>query len=346
MSQCILHVGMRKTGSSSIQATLEKHLDPEKYALMLAPRANVSDALRIAFEDPEKSAMRKMAIPSRDTVDHFRKRKQSALNHFKSFFADNADRSVIVSAEGFENLDLSEVRDLLSLVPHDDITIICYIRAPHSAMESLLQQRIKTGGTSFSDASSLIPHYRRILKKYQELPAKFQPVYFDRASLINGCAVQDFFHRVGLDVAPTDVQNTNESITYEALSLIFAMNRWRVANNRRPAEWRKVRKWIRGFGGRKLSIHPDLYQSASALRQEDILWAEKLLGVEFPSRQAREQDMTSLNELTEVCDEAVAWLRDKVGGDFADLGHAASESFERFLALDNKRRRSESRQIA
>jgi hypothetical protein len=307
MARCILHVGMHKTGSSSIQATLG-NVDLPGVAVLKTTDANQSGLIRTAFDNPARLARGRAKTRGPGTAEVLKKRRGRFRSVIADFLAENAAQDVIISAEGFDNLSKAAFKDFLSLVPHQEISVIAYVRPPHGHMESAIQQRIKSGATDISQRPP-IPRYERVLSKYNAPKIDFQPVLFSKSTLRNGCVVQDFFNRIGHAIEPEQVAVSNEGVSRDAVSLVLVMNLWRIEQGLLPLNMNRVAPWLETLKGPKLTIHPNAYAEAAQLNQGNIAWVEKLLGHDFTPRDPLPDDIRDLSELLTPSDAAVAWLR-------------------------------------
>lgn len=324
MARCILHVGMHKTGSSSIQATLDR-VDLPGVAVLQKPHSNQSGPIRAAFDDFDRYSTALARTKGPGASDGLAAKRGRFRASITEFLASNADRDVIVSAEGFDNLTSEALQDFLGLVPHKEVKVIAYIRAPHGHMESALQQRIKAGATDIPIASP-VPRYDDVLSKYQAPGLDFEPVLFDKGNLRNGCVVQDFFSRIGHEISPGEVQISNEGISQDAVSLILLMNKWRARQGLLPLNMNPLISWLRTIKGPKLTIHPEVFELAAKPHRESISWVEDLLDHKFTLRDALPNDIRSLSEILEPSDAAISWVREQGANepDVAEAMNAAS----------------------
>ena len=143
MKKCILHIGMHKTGSSSIQAYLAKHRKNlgkgMKYANLGSP--NHSGAFIYMFckrlEDFPHFANRGLSVEEvQFKIERFR---ANFIRELESDFD-----TLIFSGEEIVNLNESELNTLKKQLAQfvDEVEIVAYVRPPVSFMSSAFQQRL------------------------------------------------------------------------------------------------------------------------------------------------------------------------------------------------------------
>lgn len=293
MNRCILHVGTHKTGSSAIQATLNAMSLPQDIVLMADPGPNQSTTIRNAFSGiKEISRLRRSNTKASSGI------KEASTTKCRDFLTENSKKTVIISAEGFDNISEIGLQELVNIIPHKTIEIVCYVRDPHGQMESALQQRIKAGMADLK-WPSLIFSYKKAVSKYFRNDVKLDLVPYDRSTLLNGCVVQDFCARVGVSIEKDQVVAANIGLSKDAVSLLLHMNRFRQRRGENVQALRKavpsMRVLLNELKGDKISIAPSLFHAASAERKEDIEWMEGKLGFKF--KEARRHQLRGRHAL-------------------------------------------------
>lgn len=309
MAVCILHVGMHKTGSSSIQASLASL--PETGGLHFATINAPNASLVINYAFRERPTFRKGSNAAPGMI---RRRRERARKRFTEYMALHRDEDVLLSAEAMVHLMPHELDDLLQAIPHAEKRAIGYVRSPKSYMSSAAQERIKGGEFALS-IEKLFPQYAALFTKFIErIPTELY--HFDRARLKQGCVVQDFCSRLGIRIEPESVLNQNESLSGEAVKLIFCWNSWRhsvgLDGDTRLSVLPRLLSELRGTPFRLSSA---LTGAVAQKNAGMIDWVEHRLGSPFAAESPADESgaITDLDALRHPGKEAVDWLCHIVG---------------------------------
>ncbi len=277
MPRAILHIGMNKTGSTSIQHSLTGYDDGvSRYARLSAP--NHSQPLSTIFmERPENSVnWKRIGAPSekiRAARNKFRDQLDAELSHDR--------RTFILSAEELCMLDHREVENLKAYFEARDIAVevIAYVREPIGFASSALQQRIKSGLAKFGVAQ---PHYRFRFESYLDVfgrsGVRFLP--FSRADFDQGSVVRDFARRLNLDLGSIKERTANESIAAPLVAILFFWNQHpaSIVNSQDTVVARRllIRELSPHFDG-KFRLSDAIIRRK--LDEEDIRWMEQESGI-------------------------------------------------------------------
>lgn len=300
MRTCYLHLGMPKTGSSSIQAAFQGFDSPTLcYARLRG--SNHGPLICTAFStNPQRlrEARRGRTQRLRDLL-----RPAPRQRLLKSL---PRGRNVILSGEIMvDRLNDEEFADMVATLREHvgRVVAIAYIRPLASLAASQFQQRVKTGHREFFIPS---PDYR---KRFEKVTALFQPEdiiwrRFDRADLRGGDIVEDFAHVLGLDRAPQAGVARNESLSTEALAALFAFNRF-TAPLLRPALQARTRERLltalRDVGDTRFALAPDLVKRHIDKHADDIAWMESVCGFDVSGQIADQpQAIATLAQLLDA----------------------------------------------
>lgn len=216
-----LHVGMHKTGTSSIQETLFTFDDGN---VMYAPaeQANHSVDFYTAFSDAYRTYhMWKRFGYSDQHIDGLRNKYRAAIDNM---LARNMDRDLIISAEDICNIDPAGIEEVKALCDKyaEETTVIAYIRDPIDFMRSYLQEDIKNGCYT---GSPHVPNYRKRLEKFITVFGKNNVVFrhYRRDVLVGQDAVKDFCDVVGIRFKGTII-HTNSGLPMESVRCMHALN--------------------------------------------------------------------------------------------------------------------------
>lgn len=234
VSKCIVHVGMPKTGTTSIQNSMYLRLaDPRfQYIGMDHPNASVYMApiLGVAVQkflyrnvDDAPAHLHRLA-------GHYEVRLREALKQ-----ARDHGRCPIISAEFMWNQKQQfheRLRDFLATEGFS-AHVIAYVRPIKSFLESRFQQGVKLGSAQFDPAICARAAQDRPYSYSVRLEA-LEAVFgadrlivrpFVRSALAEGCAVRDFCINLGITFDPRMVIKANESISADAVKMLYAYNR-------------------------------------------------------------------------------------------------------------------------
>lgn len=319
MAGCILHFGMHKTGSSSIQESLARGLDDPRFhycSLDDTGSGNSSGPLLLAFlaKPMEHPILRQKAASDADLAA----RRERVLDRLRTGLAHARERTVILSAEGLCHLDAAELGALVTLIRGftPEVTAVGYIRAPGSYMQSAFQQRLRVRIGSPPRLDRLYPNYRaRFDALLQVLGAsniRFWP--FEPSTFHEGCVVRDFCARIGARIDPSLIVRRNEGMSLSAVQLLYAH---RIAipepapGRSEFSRWQTLVSALQGVAGPRFELHPQIAAPLLQEHRKDIAWMEAQMGSPLTER-AGVPSATAIRDESELLayrPEAIAWLR-------------------------------------
>jgi len=280
MRTCYLHLGMPKTGSTSIQDCFF-NFENDTMIYAKAKWSNHAIFVTAPFrKEPRKlKFLRGRSVP---VSDEFVKRHVSEMRKtLKNSISGNKD--VILSGEAIvDELFDEEIGDLIAYLKtnFDRIQVIAYIRPLASLAPSQLQQRIKSGPMKFRLPD---PDYRKRFEavlKYAGA-ANITFIRFDRKDLIGGDVVFDFASRVGLQAPPTQIEPSNESFSAEIIATLYKSNRMLAKTMSQKEILKLNRKFLRTFpdaGNIKFGLSETIMSNHLKTHAQDVLWMENACG--------------------------------------------------------------------
>lgn len=313
-----LHVGMHKTGSSSIQATLasaDLSRAPFRYADLGSP--NHSRVLAMAvMDEPHRWTARNGSAPltpAQGAAEQARHRDRIA-----AAIAADPERDLVFSGEAVTTLDHEEVGRLVTLLePHGNLRVIAYVREPRGFLESSLQQRIKSGLCDFA-AERTGPIYRHRFESLEAAVGRERITYvpYERDALRGRCVVQDFCLRIGLELDPAQVVIANEGISQAGLALLMAHSRWRRSQalpRRAGPRRRRLTELCAQLPGAKLVLSEAYLDVALGRIADDIAWMEARMDRAFPPANPRDGGIDGPEDLLAFDLETTRWLAERIG---------------------------------
>jgi hypothetical protein len=297
------HIGMHKTGTTSIQDTLSG-LVTDRIAYVDLSRPNHSATYATMFmADPEEfTGHRRM----QRSVQQVMELRAAHMARLEASIRAAGERNMITSGEGISLLSREELSGMRAFFARhfDEIRIIAYVRPPASYMASALQQRI-VGGLK-AQFKTLYPKYRDLFEKFDQVFGRKNVtlVKFDRGEMVEGNVVLDFSRRVGLELDRTRLAESNIGLSLEGTAVMFAHRRHgqqELESRRDRIDNQRVARTIGGIGRSKLQLHEDIVRPVIEAHRADMDWIEARLGTSLAETYSREPTaLTSNAKLSEL----------------------------------------------
>jgi hypothetical protein len=318
--QIILHAGLSKTGTTSIQDNCEKYRVFLHERGIVYPQFSYGDEPFVTHSIPFTAAI--TGRPGKYGL-MLRERFQADVDEVIRNCKEQLDRiletaqgdTLLLSTgliEGFDEKDMATLRAYL-LPRAEQFRVVAYMRSPQSGLESLLQERIKMGG--LPDPGALIG---RIRQKYENLhksfPDALEIINFHDAIRHPHGLVGSFLVLAGLpeeEMAGLEFVSRNERLSMEAFSLMWAINQ------RYPSRDQKIHgvpRQPRDLDVLERLPGPPFYLSdfmSSGLHQaclEEALWLESRLGLQFPHEPRQQPEPLWQDQTLAVLEQTVRAL--------------------------------------
>lgn len=281
-SSCIIHVGMHKTGSTSIQQSLEGFEDERFYYAPLAPGGNHSLSLYSLFASRAANHhLHREARRDAKAVENYNKKTKARLD---TSIRRARGRTVIFSGEDLSRLprhDIPKLRDFFA-ERFNGVTVVAYVRSPAGFMTSSFQQRVKGATVTKFEPETTYPKYYSAFAKYDEAfgPDNVKLWKFDPNKFPDADVVQDFCEKLGINLAPNKILRTNESLSRQAVAILYAYGKFRRYGEESGPRLRGVEGAAFGelIGGDRFRFSPDLLRPILADHEDDLRWMEQRLG--------------------------------------------------------------------
>ncbi|BAF72681.1 hypothetical protein [Sulfurovum sp. NBC37-1] len=323
---CIVHIGMHKTGSTSIQQALSSLTD-ETFSYFNLHAQNHSIPIYSLFvPKPEHYHIHSRAGKSKEQVKAY---NRSVKELFAKHLSENPHCSTfLLSGEDISVLPKPSLLTFRSFLLRffKKIEIVAYVRSPASYMSSSFQERVKGGAYTF-DFENDYPHYRNRFEKFDTVFGKenVQLIHFDPKKMKNSDVVCDFLLRIGLDADCVISHRANESLSLQATAIFYLANK-RLLSKKPVSENEKGRIKLLNFLLQKIGdrflLRQSLIDTVLQKNKSDIKWiekrmavsvAEKPLGVsmgigceedlfETAKKALRDMDPSQYDELNEILD--------------------------------------------
>ncbi|MDH3707707.1 MAG: hypothetical protein OES57_16695 [Acidimicrobiia bacterium] len=303
----ILHIGMPKTGTSTLQGALIANRDVLARAGAVYPEplwGKLSHNYLTSLVQPMEDMPREFASGGEDfeasrargdqfTFDAIRARGEEFWRHVRRQATDSGADVVIVSSEYCYGLADHKIESLRSMLAEltDDIEVVCYVRHPAEYYVSLTQQMVR--------ASHQIVSPARFRMRARECLARFQSIFdgrvrvrpYDRTQLLGRDIVTDFvtsFVPSGADVvADLDVVDRNESMSAEAMCILQRLRRheWADQNGQFAPESTHVRLVLNadreGDAQTPARLDPKLDTWIVARHRDDLAFLREQFGIDL-----------------------------------------------------------------
>ncbi len=314
--RCILHVGINKTGTTSIQNSFQGFDDGRlRYADL--QRANHSRPLQMLFA----AAYRDLADEQLSPTLFARLSRDSLRKGFQAQLEDRS-RDLLISAENLSTAFTShDIADIVAhLRPHfDRIEALAYLREPLGFMVSSLQQRLRDRYVPLR-ADRLYPAYRTRLGPWDDAlgQGNVTLALFDPGAFAGGNVLQDFSSRIGVTCPHSGKQGANQSLTADNFALLYAFRRAQHDKGVVPdlARERPAVRDLMRLNAAPFAFDPTLWGDVLERQADDIAWAETRMERVFPTPRPPATDAVVFTSEDDVLDHAatvrrraLAWAR-------------------------------------
>ncbi|MBC9252892.1 hypothetical protein A9179_21720 [Pseudomonas alcaligenes] len=322
MATCIIHIGMHKTGSTSIQHSLDGFQDERFSFASLGNSPNHSYAVYDLFtRDGERGFFD--AAPQAQVIEAHERQLRQAI-------ADTGQRDLIISGEQISSMHPNAIKRLHDfLATHfETLRVVSYVRPPASYLASAFQQRLKKRNPTF-EPLRLYRSYRDTFGKFDEIFGAEQVTLwkFEPSILHNRCAVSDFCQRLAIALPSARIRTENESLSRQLVGLLYVYRKYapQLAESLQIEEVEALNRRLLTTWSDRFALSPELTQAIHQHFAEDIGWMEDRLG-------------QSLQEQPRSTPYAV--------NSEADLIHTAGETLEELCDLIGQPRPQAPHQLA
>ncbi|MCP5533547.1 MAG: hypothetical protein H7A48_10270 [Akkermansiaceae bacterium] len=306
MKRCWLHIGMHKTGTTSLQTNLKRIGSTDEWEyICVGGKLHMNTPFHAMFAtNPfhyhwfDKQGVSAETLKQRG--ENLRERLAAAITRSKA-------GTIIMSAEALPLVDKDGIGRLKEfLAPFfDEIRVIGYVRPPVSFKVSIFQEMVK-GGRSKFELGDIKLNYRRKFEKFDTHFGRENVVLrkFDPSSFADGCTVSDFFATIGLTPPPREtIKRTNESMSLGACGILYVYRRFGPGYGSGPgvvAENLQLIKILLAMKGDKFSAAPSIVANGLEKEAADIRWMESRLGASLSENLTEAHGITSEADLLNI----------------------------------------------
>lgn len=248
----ILHIGIEKTGSSSIQTFLfenKKVLEKAGYGYIHTVGRVDNREIAVAFMEDSKSDeyTRMHKIEGKEVRDAFCKRIEMQLAGKVKSLRNRGIHTCIISSEHLNSRlnNINEIKGLGTFLRgiFNDVRVVAYIRDQRKILPSHYSTRIKSGETitfrmAFNEyLKSKLNFYDISFLSWDNIFGKeaLHLQIFDRKLFFRGDLIQDFLRISGIDLDQNDLNH----LKYDANPSLnkYACEILRIVNFFLPRNW-------------------------------------------------------------------------------------------------------------
>lgn len=297
MAKLILHIGMHKTGTSTLQQTLHKssiNKEIKSFNYLTVNQANHSYIMTAAFTSNENISYYKYCKTISSDTNGVMPKGNWKRDNARAVLKEQVektikeDKDLVISAEDLCILTPCEVRDMKNFFLScgiDEFQIIAYIRDPQSWSVSYAQQVIKQGLQTIEEilSSPSIPRYKDFFKKYVDIFKSENCLFlpFLRNKMVNNCIVSDFLIKTNLlnldelkeITKKIKINNSNQSVNLKTLQAVST-----IVKSKRNGEITQlgmisdVRKLFNNTEDKKFSLTKKATEMVIRSAKDDIYW--------------------------------------------------------------------------
>ena len=237
MKKLVLHIGMAKTGTSSIQDTLGHGAEQlREQGVYYAPFKPYNHSFKFSvlfLGNPRKSFYYKPLSPISDEA--WEQELQRLRQQWQNFFASFDQGTCVISAENLGRLSEQEIAALKAFVCpfFDQVRVVAYVRQPLQAIKSKWEQDVKELREPMSAQELLSRTKRQLTYRFFErwleafgrehfVLRRFEPSKFHGGDLMS-----DFLHAADIALE-ADLElpkmESNQSLGAEGTGFLLAMN--------------------------------------------------------------------------------------------------------------------------
>ena len=248
---CVLHIGLEKTGTKTLQAFLNANRERLADHSLLFPaspgRRNHRLLALLAYADEVRDDI--TAKAKVDSAVGLAKVRTQLLADLQHEVQSRVCRTLLLSSEHFQSRlrdgkAIERFRQALMQLGCQRFRVIVYLRDPVEIARSLHASSVASGSTAAGPPAPDNPYFRNICDHRATLQrwsgvfghAAVMPRLFDRAELVGGSIIDDFCDVMGFrtDKAWARPTDQNQSISAHGLDLLRRLNKVfpRVENNR------------------------------------------------------------------------------------------------------------------
>jgi len=280
----IIHAGMHKTGSTSIQHWLRNaSLDDAHYFNW--KQDNHSTLFTLLFEENpyEYFALKRRGF----TAENYRHRRNKARRALIAEIEDTPVSTFIFSAERISSASDASVEKLHRFFSKhfQRIDVYAYVRQPTGFMTSMFQQHLKTWNSDLG-FKHLWPAYQRRFDRIDRVYGQSEVhlrLYEDLRNRQTD-SVSDFLEWTGVSGEGEQAVRRNTSMSSDAVALLYFYRKYVVVtlDQRLPPKFdNRLVQAIRQIKGERFELSLPSDPEFEQTRRAGIEWMSERMGIEY-----------------------------------------------------------------
>lgn len=301
MKKIIIHIGLHKTGTTSIQdVCFSNRFILKSYKIAYPDFGgnwnNHSIPLSLIFmkNNGERNHSVNSCFPDI-------KQRSIIAEKFRKYLIDftinSSEENILLSGEDislFTSEEIEGVQNFFETNTNHTIEIICYVRDPESYTLSAAQELVRAGIQSFETTleQGNLQQAKLKINKFTKVFGKYAVKVYDFNQAVNKYhdVVQDFFEKIGCGFTPKKSPRSNSAMSME--KLITVSNKIEHS----PIIARKLAQHLPD-AGTKIFISDDKKNKIWATNNEDLRYLEENFGIKY-TRKKNETEKHKINEFT------------------------------------------------
>jgi len=296
--EVILHVGMHKTGTTSIQSALNNFDDGTVRYAQLNDVNHSIPIYSLFSKNKYEYQIHKNFGRTPAQIDAI---NDSTVVDLERELSMDREK-IIISGEDISALKPDEVQSLVTWIKAQvgSLKVLAYVRDPVGFASSVLQQGIYGG---MQELCIPTPDYRNRFEAYTQCSEVdgIEFVEFKKNELVDGSVVSDFCSRGGFDGSGLKEQRVNESMSVECAQLLYHFNRFGVtaSGNAALVNSRNHFSYFlsQNFKGDSFKIPKDWVWAN--MRMDDIAWMENVSGIQLAPPDSISQNSAGSSDVLE-----------------------------------------------
>jgi hypothetical protein len=332
---------MPKTGTSSLQHALFEGLKESKNAYYAnLPTPNHSAQIFSLFHSHPEIHNVNLGRSEHEIKQYNKNNLKLLIN---GFLRDGRDIEII-SGEDIFHIDEQGLLDLKEFLQtyFAKVVIVGYVRFLKSFMESSFQQLVKYHFLNTMDESRIYPFYKNKLEKFDNIFGKenVQLSVYEPKRFPNEDITLDFCERFNIDIEHNKKVVTNQSISKEAISILYTYNKRFLDLEINKADLMAVNRLVdivSPIGDTRFRFSKSYIDKVVRKRRDDIKWIENRLREKIDDENS-EIGIESEEELLSISSDTISELKrhiiDKIELDDEEIKKIEnSEDLESILDL-------------
>lgn len=286
---CIVHIGMPKTGSTTIQENFWLGIEDSRVRYANLDLSNHSGPVLLMFMDDPLSYHFIKSLRTNDVLSINKKNKHLMI---EGFMSNNHQIEIISGEDLFYLNELGKDRNGVQLLKNflgqyfEKTIIVAYVRKPSQLLPSACQQLVKYHDLKFFNTHSMYHRYKNFKKYIDVFGAENVHLWnFDPKNFPEGDILLDFTTRLDLQPQRSKIKVVNETISKEAISILFTYHFHENAKTdfgaRQNALNYQLVELFRTIGSEKFNFSGQFIKRAIAANQEDYDWIVSVMGEDF-----------------------------------------------------------------